>query len=947
MRKLAATVLPFALLALASCIDETSPLQPRGASDAGGDGSTGPTPIEQLPVQETIKAAGLSGPVDIVRDTTGVPHIYAQNLPDAALVEGYVMAQDRWMEMDFGRHQASGTLSELAGAISGDTLRSDLSYRAHHLRGTAEASYKALQASTDPVDQKLLAVLKSFTAGVNMWIADLRAGKYKLLDSLSAFYDNASVTPWTEVDSLTMAELQAFSLAFDAESDIRVSAFEAAEATKFPAGNPRAGFTDDYFRFAPFEAVHTVDGWKDAGNPVAAVTPATSPKGKAGGKRPSAAASKSALALYDRGLRAVDGIGLDRKNDPSKGSNNWVIAPSLSATGHAMVANDTHLSLPNPAIFYLVHVTTKDGYDAMGVQFPGIPLITLGQNKKVAWGSTVNYIDVTDVYSEAVSDCGADKCVTFKGNQVKLTVREESFKIGLKGQFSETKKYKYYDVPHHGPILPTIDGNGDVAALKASELSIKYTGYEPGQLLRAVYGITTSNNVDEAQKAVESYFTHGGQNWVFADVEGNIAWTQAIRIPKRPKTSKPWKVMPGDGSAEWNGYFDPKLAPHAKNPSKGFLVTANADPLGVTDQNDPMSQPEIGGSPLYLAATAYDPGTRVSRITQRIQEATAGGKKLDRDAMASIQADAKTNWGKHFAPTFLEGVNALIAENATPGSKPEVASLLAGTNANVKGFLATAKDLVGGWTFDTPSGAAAENPSAAQIADSKATLIMAVWTTKFAHATLDDELAALGQTNIDRAQGLKLLANLVASPSKLKTGEILFDDIGTGGTTETKLFVSAKAVVKALEWLFANPTLGASPDAWRWGTVHTLTPNFFLPTVPPTTQKTLQRHGGDGTVDVASHGIAEDVDGKPRDYSFRSGPAIRFVSELDPAKGPVSRNVIPGGEIFDPTSPHYSDFYDMWSKNQSADLPYVIDDVANASKKEAEKNKLGRRRFEP
>lgn len=946
MRKPVLSVLPFLALTLAACIDDTSALSPRtgGGADAGDGGPAGPTPIEELPIQETIKGAGLSGPVDIVRDTAGVPHIYAANLPDATFVEGYVMAQDRWMEMDFGRRQASGTLSEIVGGVSTAVIGGDISYRTHHMKATAEATYKALTASTDPIDQKAVAILKSFTAGVNMWIKDLRAGKYKLPEAISAFYDNRSVTDWTEVDSLVMAELQAFSLAFDAESEIRHSAFDAAEAAKFPAGNPRAGFTDDYFRFAPFEATHTVDGWKDAGNPVAAVSPSKLKKND--GKKKKGPSAASALALYDGAMKSVSGLGLDRKNDPSKGSNNWVIAPSLSATGKAMVANDTHLSLPNPAIFYLVHLSTKDGYDAMGVQFPGIPLITLGQSKKLSWGSTVNYIDVTDVYQETVSDCGADKCVSFKGSPVKLVPREESFKVGLLGQFTETKKITFYDVPHHGPIVPRQDGSGGVNPLGASELSIRYTGYEPGRLLRAVYGITTANNVDEAVKAVEDHFTHGGQNWVFADVEGNIAWTQAIRIPKRPKTSKPWKVLPGDGSAEWNGYFDPKLAPHAKNPAKGYLVTANADPLGVTDGNDPMNQPEIGGSPLYLAATAYDPGTRASRITQRITEATAGGKKLDRDAMSSIQADAITNWGKVFAPTFLDAAKALADENATPGTNPALAPLLAGTNANVKGYLATARTLVSGWTFDTPSGEAGDNPTAAQIADSQATLIMAVWVTKFANATLGDELAELGQT-LDRSHGLKLMANLVKDPTKLKTGAVLFDDITTGGTTEDKAFIAAKAVVKALEWMFAHPTLGADATKWRWGQLHTTQPNFFLPASPPLSQDKIGRHGGDGTVDVASHGIGEDVGGTPRTYAYGSGAAIRFVSELDKDKGPVSRNIIPGGEIFDPTSPHYSDLYKLWAKNQAVELPFVIGDVANASKQEMEKNKLGRRRFEP
>jgi penicillin amidase len=105
--------------------------------------------------------------------------------------------------------------------------------------------------------------------------------------------------------------------------------------------------------------------------------------------------------------------------------------------------------------------------------------------------------------------------------------------------------------------------------------------------------------------------------------------------------------------------------------------------------------------------------------------------------------------------------------------------------------------------------------------------------------------------------------------------------------------------------------------------------------------KKVGRHGGDGTVDVASHGIEDD------DYSYGSGATIRFVAMMDPEKGPVARNVIPGGQVFDPASPHYSDLYDLYVKNQTVDLAFRVDDVVARAKVEAEKNKIGRRRFVP
>lgn len=933
-RPLLLPLLLTAILPLGAC-DETVP---DSKADAAADSGTPiKYPYDSVEQKETFKGAGLSAPVDVVRDDMGVPHIFAMNLPDASYAQGYFMARDRWLEMDFARRQASGTLTEIVGSLNEQAILSDINYRTHHMRRTAEATFKALQESQDPDDKKIVASLNSFTAGVNAWQADLAKADYKFPEQVALLYSQLSVTPWVPADSLLLGELQAFQLAFNADSEVQRSKTALAEQTEFVASadaerKKRAGFTDDYGMFAPFDATHTVSGW---GEVTAALLPGLKPNKTLRSQPVQQKKAKSVLALLDRASRSLQGVGLDKINDPSRGSNNWVIGPSLSATGHAMVANDTHLSLSNPAVFYLNHITTAEGFDVMGVQFPGIPFVILGMNQKLAWGSTVNFIDVTDVYQEEVVDCaaGGGKCVKFKGTEVKLIEHAETFKIGAHGKVDETKTFTYYEVPHHGPIIPNVVDKA-VQPLKGSELSIKYTGYEPGRLLRAVYALNTAKTVDEGVKAVEDHFTHGGQNWVLADTAGNIAWTQTIRVPKRPKGTKPWAVLPGDGSAEWQGYFDPKEIPHAKNPAKGYLVTANADPLGMTDDNDPMNEPEVGGFPKYMGWD-YDPGTRVSRITKRILEGTDGGKKLDMDGMQSIQADAISDFGRVFAPTFLATAKALDEEAKSPGAHPALAPVLANASASVKGFFQSAQDIVKAWTYDTPAGMADEAPTATQVNDSKASLIVAAWTGFFARGVMGDELKVLN-TPIYRNSALKLAAQLLKDPTKLKTGEALYDDLSTP-EVETKEVVLGKSVVDAIDFLFK--AVNANPDLWRWGNVHTVTMKFFasvgldLPSTP--------RHGGDGTVDVASHGVATN------DFSYRSGAAIRFVCDLDPVKGPVARNVIPGGEVFDPKSPHYKDFFDLWTKNKTTDLAYQPADVVTRAKQELEKNKIGRARFAP
>jgi penicillin G amidase len=890
---------------------------------------------ESLTPDEKITSAFLSAPVDVVRDEWGVPHIYANNLPDASFAQGYSMAADRWIAMDFGRRQADGTLSEIVGAVNTAAIGVDFRYRMHRLRKVATEIWQGLLASSDGTDKLLVSVLKSFSAGVNRWQDELRRGAFELPESISFLYDQNSVTAWSEIDSLLLGCLQAFALSYDAESDILRTTADLAELSKFAGeadGSPkkkRVGFMKDYFRFAPFDKTYTVDGWGEARTALA-----TKRARLPGTQRPVPAQKLALMQDKLRGAHAfVQGIGRDPQKQPERGSNNWVIGGQLSqqtengvSTNFPMLANDTHLTLQNPPIFYLNHITTKDGFEVMGAQFPGIPLVILGMNRNVAWGSTVSYIDVTDVYGETLTDCDGGKCVTFQGKPVKLEARQETFKVGSRGTVNRVINQTYWHVPHHGPIIPKITGE-QFAAISSQELSVRYTGHEPGGIFRAVYLLNAAKSAAEAQKALEDNFAYGSQNWVLADAN-NIAWTQTLRVPRRPAGAKPWKVLPGDGSAEWNGYFAPKDLPQAKNPKKGYLVTANADPLGLTATNDPGAQPTVDGYPLYMGMD-YDPGTRVSRITKRIVAITkdtsksgtigAGGARVTPQDMESIQADAISDWGRALAPSFIAAANKLAKEAATPGSEPSMAALLATAKPEAKAILIQVSTLVAGWTYDTPSGVDATD--AVTIADSKCAAIMAVFATKLTKNTMGDELGELG-VPVMRNRALKVLGLLLSDTGKadLTVKEDLFDDISTA-VVETKDEILAKSVLDTLALLLtADKGLGPDIGLWRWGNLHKATPKFFaaglgLDLTP------APRHGGDGTVDIGSQGVEDD------DYTYGAGPSIRFRAVLRP-DGPQAWNVLPGGQVFRPASRHYQDLWQKWVKNESVALRFKEADVA-------------------
>ena len=920
------------------------------ASFAGCKASSPAVTLDQLPQTDAVTSSVLTAPVDVVRDEWGIPHIYGQTFADVAFAEGYVMASDRLSQMDLARHKAEGTLAEIGGDLAPSLLDGDIAMRAHHLKKTAADAFAELKASSDPSDQAIVQALTSFAAGVTAFISDVQAGKRTVPLAVKSAYDPATTQPWTEVDSIALSYLQAFELAFDADTEITYSAIDAAEATVFDgAADPtlaaRKGLAKDLEIFAPIDPTYTLEGgWTGMHGDTS-----TASAGARSGK-------KKLLALMNADRKTVRGVGNDHILYPERGSNNWIVGPALSTTGHTLVANDTHLSLDNPAIFYLVHLVVRGGatpVNAMGVQFAGIPGIVLGNNVHLAWGATVNNIDVTDVYEESIVPCdtGTGPCVAFKGGKVALVPRQEVFKSGHFGTISTTTTMTLYDVPHHGPIIPRVSASHAVEPLGTSELSIRYTGYEPAQLIRGIFGVLMAGTMKDAVSALDRDFRYGGQNWVIGDDQGNFGWTQVIRVPRRAPGNAPWKVLPGDGTAEWGSDMDPRYIPHAYNPAKGFLATANNDPIGVTDDGDPFfDEPVVDGGPLYLGY-GYDPGTRVGRITKRLEAATAGGNKVSVDDLQGIQADTVSEWAPLLAPTFLDAAQALGEEIAHPGTHTGLTSIAQAASATTRALVGKAHDLVQAWSsFDTPSGLE-DNATPQQIADSQATLVYNAWFTHFANAALGDELAKLGVSPGDEQVG-KLLVRMCDHPDKLATGlsagtsdPVLFDDLTTP-EVESKQQIAAKALVLALDFIAGK--LGNDPSAWRWGTLHTLTLSYLLPVaalqIPesgdPQFPNGFPRHGDNGTVDVGGHGLSLT------DYSYSAGPAIRFVCELDPS-GPHARNALPGGEQLDPHSPHYKDQLALWLKNQTFDLAFQDTDVVASAQKEIATNKDGRIHFAP
>ena len=241
-----------------------------------------------------------------------------------------------------------------------------------------------------------------------------------------------------------------------------------------------------------------------------------------------------------------------------RGSNNWVVGPER-AGGHALLANDPHLGLSNPSVWYLIHMDAKtNGSGDMhvaGVSFAGLPGIVLGQNEHIAWGATTTYFDFSDVYLETLSPDGNG--VMLNGEEVPFVERQFTFPVNGMDDVVQTVLY----VPHHGPVL-SIDRDAGTA------VSMSWTGQRATTDFNFIHAMIVATSVEEARDALRNSTTIG-QNFVVAGRNGDIGWFPYSAIPQRPWVSESlphFLPLPGDGSAEWQGAVPYEDLPQAFNP---------------------------------------------------------------------------------------------------------------------------------------------------------------------------------------------------------------------------------------------------------------------------------------------------------------------------------------------------------------------------------------------
>ncbi|MFJ8267110.1 penicillin acylase family protein [Peribacillus asahii] len=516
-----------------------------------------------------VTLSGLSQSVEVIRDAHGVPHIRAKNEQDLYIAQGYIQAQDRLFQMDLSRRQASGRLSEVVGEA---TIEKDKYFRTLGLRRAAEASY-------NQYSKEGKAVLQAFADGVNLYIKQLqKSGKWPIEFTLLGYEPEL----WSPVDSLTIAKYMAFDLGGHWEDQ----AFRQYLLQSFSKEQAY-----DLFPSYPENAPYVI--------------------------------SKEELDIEQSFAKAYI-------PNQFNGSNNWVVSGEKTESGSALLADDPHLGLATPSIWYQMHLQAPT-INVSGVIFAGIPGIILGHNEHIAWGVTNTGPDVQDLYIERRNPENKSEFL-YAGKWKKAKIIDEPIQV----KDGKTIDYQV-TVTRHGPVISEFAG----ASGKNTVLALRWTALDPSTELEAVLNMNRAENWDEFERALFKFETPA-QNFVFAAKDGTIAYKANGKIPIRKKGDSLLPVPGWTKEYEWEGYIPFEELPKTINPKEGFISTANNKVIG-----DDYSY--------HISHNWAQPFRQM-----RIQEYLRANKKLTVEDMQRLQMDEMNLQAKEFVPQFLHVLNGSV-----------------------------------------------------------------------------------------------------------------------------------------------------------------------------------------------------------------------------------------------------------------------------------------------
>jgi penicillin amidase len=486
----------------------------------------------------SISIAGLRDGVIVDRDQWGRPWVRAKSVEDLVMAQGYVTAQDRLWQMDLLRRAAAGDLSEIFGSVA---VEFDKENRTLGLRQAAERA--AADSNAD-----IRGLLDSYARGVNRYIEEH-------FDRLPIEFILLGYKPraWTPTDTYLISLYMYKTLTSTWKSKLN------RQWITERAGAERA--SELFVVDSPLD--HYIVGGVAAEQPH---SPANVPaKRTAHDSAASGNAPPFASPRWDAAHAFLEQF--EEESSEIVGSNSFVVSGSHTASGKPLLANDTHLGLGVPCIWYVVHLTAP-GWNVAGFALPGAPLVIIGHNERIAWGFTNSNADVQDLYIEQF-DSEASRAYRVNGALMQADVRRETIHVRGKP-----------DVVHevvatrHGPIV-----HRDPPGEGGRAYALRWTALDPGGLDFGFPLLGRANNWDEFLE-VTRHIAGPGQNTIYADVDGNIGFTIPARIPMRASGNGSLAVPGETDEFEWKGYIPFEVLPRAWNPTGGIIATANARTVG-------------------------------------------------------------------------------------------------------------------------------------------------------------------------------------------------------------------------------------------------------------------------------------------------------------------------------------------------------------------------------
>lgn len=531
-------------------------------------------------LDDTFSAAGLNAPVTIERDSLGVATITASTRADLAYATGYAHAQDRYFQMDLQRRAPAGELSALLGR---DALALDKRFRKHQFRSVAQ---QVIAQATS--EQR--ALIDAYVAGVNAGRAavSVRPFEYLLL--------RVAPEPWRAEDCV----LVAFAMYLELNDSDGVRELERA---RLHSALPQAVFDILYPRVSEWDA--PLDG-------VAMPAPPPLP-------------GADTIDLRTQKIEPHDAISPDADYP---GSNNWAVAGRRTANGGALLANDMHLSLRLPHIWYRARLIVKssdarEARDLNGATLPGLPVLVAGSNGRIAWGFTNSHGDFDDLILIETDPSNANR---YRAGErwSDFTTRRE--RIDVRG--GEPVEVEYRDT-QWGPLLD--------ATLNDKPVALAWTAHRPDATNLRQLDFEMASSVAEAL-SIANASGIPVQNFVAADAEGNIGWTLIGKLPKRAGYDGQLPQCWGcDASIGWQGWLDPQAYPRIVNSPTAQLWTANSRTLGSE-------------SAQLIGDESMDRGAR----TKQIRDALLKLERVTPQDMLKVQLDDRALFLKRWR-------NALIA----------------------------------------------------------------------------------------------------------------------------------------------------------------------------------------------------------------------------------------------------------------------------------------------